>query len=83
MAKFFHIDDVPIEPIKLGARERYPFSQLKVGQSFRVTRPMLKSDRARLVRSIRAAITNAHKRYPESRFGLEIGPKRFRIGRIS
>jgi len=83
MAKFFKVENVPVESVKLGARERYPFSQLAVGQSFRVTRPVLKSDRIRLVRSLRAAITNAHKRHVGSRFGLEIGPKQFRIGRIS
>lgn len=83
MAKFFKITNDPVEPSKLGARERYPFSQLKVGQSFRVTRPVLKSDRNRLVRSLRAAITNAQRRIPGSRFGVEIGPKQFRVGRIS
>lgn len=83
MAKFFRVEDVPIEPSKQGARERYPFSQLKVGQSFSVTAPVLKEHRLKLVRSLRAAIVNAHHRQPESRFGLDMSGKRYRIGRLS
>lgn len=83
MAKFFRVEDVPIEPSKQGARERYPFSQLKVGQSFSVTVPILKEHRLKLVRSLRAAIVNAHHRQPESRYGLDMSGKRYRIGRLS
>jgi len=83
MAKFFKITDDPVEPNKKGARERYPFSQLKVGQSFSITIPVLKEHRLKLVRSLRAAIVNAHHRQPENRFGLDISGKRYRIGRLS
>ena len=83
MAKFFKVENVPVESIKKGARERYPFSQLRVGQSFSITVPVLKEHRLKLVRSLRAAIVNAHHRQPESRFGLDTSGKRYRIGRLS
>lgn len=83
MAKFFRVEDVPIEPSKQGARERYPFSQLRVGQSFSITVPVLKEHRLRLVRSLRAAITNAQKRLEGAKFGLSTSGKRYRIGRLS
>jgi len=83
MAKFFKIESIPVESTKKGARERYPFSQLQVGQSFSVTIPVLKEHRLKLVRSLRAAITNAQKRIGGSKFGLSTSGKRYRIGRIS
>ena len=83
MAKFFKITDDPVEPNKQGARERYPFSQLKVGQSFSITVPVLKEHRLKLVRSLRAAITNAQKRLEGAKFGLSTSGKRYRIGRVS
>jgi len=83
MAKFFKVESIAVEPAKRGSRERYPFSQLKVGQSFSITVPVLKEHRLKLVRSMRAAITNAHRRQPESRYGLNTSGKRYRIGRLS
>lgn len=85
MARFFRIDDTPIEPAKLGSRELYPLSKLKPGQSVKVTIPVLKADRLRLIRSLRAAASNANKRYSQlgSRYGVELGEKHYRIGRIT
>lgn len=83
MAKFFRIEDVPIEPVKKGSREKFPFSQLRVGQSFSVTVPVLKEHRLKLLRSLRAAITNAQKRIGGAKFGLSTSGKRYRIGRLS
>jgi len=86
MAKFFRITDTPIETAKKGARELYPLSKLKPGQSVKVTIPVLKADRLRLIRSLRAAASNANKRYDVYlgvRFGVELGEKHYRIGRIT
>jgi hypothetical protein len=84
MAKFFRITDEPIETSARGRRELYPFSQLKEGQSFKVSIPALKADRLKLIRSLRAAVTNANKRYTQqgSRFGVEMGEKVYRVGRL-
>lgn len=85
MAKFFRITDTPIETAKKGARELYPLSKLKPGQSVKVTIPVLKADRLKLIRSLRAAASNANKRYSQlgSRYGVELGEKHYRIGRIT
>ena len=84
MAKFFRVEDVPIKIGKKGAREKYPFSQLQVGQSVRITIPVLKADRLKLMRSLRAAVTNANIRYAQqgSRFGVDLSGKHYRIGRL-
>ena len=84
MAKFFKITDEPIELSVRGRRELYPFSQLKERQSFKVSIPALKADRLKLIRSLRAAVTNANRRYAQqgSRFGVEIGDKHYRVGRL-